>query len=389
MNPKICVIPECNNIVTRNGNTKVCEEHISGIKIKCEDCGKELILKCHKYINNIKNNTPIICGNCSSKRNMTKYISSENGKKHIKNLNETWGKSETNWRNNLVKYSKSDKGKEHSKKRITEYNKSKEGQIHIKENLKNIQKNWLGSEENLELLKENRIKSQKTLKETYYGTEKHIKQYTASFNKCHEVWSGSEDNLKLLKIIGPKGLAISHKTWNYSKENLRHLTKIREKAAFNGLTKEQFYASDNIIISFNSINKTINLEDIENFKYIKGVWSIWGIDENNKEICLEVCETQNIGKEIKCCIRLLETGNNNLNKTNAEIKESRKHYNFDDSNKRIKYRNIAEYKKYGSLIFKLIIINVEKQEKRWNIEAQYAKDNKAKYWNPAPMQKIY
>ena len=156
----------------------------------------------------------------------------------------------------------------------------------------------------------------------------------------------------------------------------------------NVFNRDKFYSLKLQLISFESKNKIITLKDIDKYINIPGIWSICSKDENNQEICLDVCETQNIGKEMLGGLNLLETGKNNLNKTDEEIKKSRIDYKSDDSNKRIKYRNIAEYKKYGNIIFKLVSINIENKEQRWNIESQYAHDNKAKYWNPAPGQSI-
>ena len=153
----------------------------------------------------------------------------------------------------------------------------------------------------------------------------------------------------------------------------------------NSFNRDKFYSSKLKLVSFKSDNKIITLEDIDLYKLIPGVWSIFGLDENNKEICLDVCETQDIGNEMLKGLRLISEGKNNLGKTDKAIKKSRFDYSYNDSFKRIKYRNIVEYK---NIIFKLVLINIETKDERWKIESQYAHDNKAKFWNLAPGQNI-
>ena len=155
-----------------------------------------------------------------------------------------------------------------------------------------------------------------------------------------------------------------------------------------GFNRDTFYASKLDLVLFESDNKIITLEEINNYNNISGVWSIWGTNEKDNKICLDVCETQDIGKEMLKGLRLIGEGRNNKDKTYEEIRESRSNYTTNDLGKRIKYKNIAEYLKYGYVIFKLVIVNILTKNERWDIESKYAHDNYAKYWNPAFGQKL-
>ena len=145
--------------------------------------------------------------------------------------------------------------------------------------------------------------------------------------------------------------------------------------------RDKFYSSTLSLVSFNSINKQISLEEIDNYNKISGIWSI----ECSNGQCLEVCETQDMGKEMKLGLRCIKKGYENINKSDLEIIDKYKNNTY----KYIKYRDIAKYSKENEkVIFKIIIDNVNDKEERFNIEAQYAHDTKALFWSTAPGQTI-
>ena len=150
--------------------------------------------------------------------------------------------------------------------------------------------------------------------------------------------------------------------------------------------RENFYLSNFKLIFFKSINKTISFDIIDSLKGISGVWSIECISNKNECICLEVCESIDIGNEMKTGIRCINKGIENINKSDEQLSK----IYTNKLSKYIKYKNIANYIKDNKMkiIFKLIAEKIEVKEQRFNIESQYAHDNKAKFWNKAPGQAI-
>ena len=152
------------------------------------------------------------------------------------------------------------------------------------------------------------------------------------------------------------------------------------ESGFN-FDRDKFYALSLSLVNFESINKIITIKDIDKYNKIPGVWSI----ECSNGECLEVCETQDIGKEMKLGLRCINKGYQNINKTDEELEIL-----YKRPSKYKKYKNITKYVKENNIqiIFKLIIKNIIEKEKRFSIERQYAHDNLAKFWSPAPGQNI-
>ena len=138
--------------------------------------------------------------------------------------------------------------------------------------------------------------------------------------------------------------------------------------------REGFYKEKLNLISFESIDKEILLEDIDSLINIPGVWSRWSND-----MCLNVCQTNNIGREMLLSIRKFDSLKNlkTYKKNNPGIEKSWWEVYLNE----LKDSN-------NNIIFKLVAINIFCKEERELIEAQYAHDNKARYWNPAPGQII-
>ncbi|SEW00406.1 hypothetical protein [[Clostridium] fimetarium] len=126
--------------------------------------------------------------------------------------------------------------------------------------------------------------------------------------------------------------------------------------------------------------------NIEQYKKQSGIWTMWGKDNFNTDICLEVAQTRDIFKELQYDLSYL---------TKVYIKENtRKRYSarrlFEfnqkfsvcecDSNRTCaKYRDIAS--SYFEVCVYLICNSNETREKRESMELKYAIDNKALYWN--------
>ena len=101
----ICLVPNCDNEVAKNTlgkrySSSYCAEHIHGIKIKCSDCNKEIIIKASHY----NENKLYYCLTCSGRRIAIKNNNSPKGKARILN--------------NFKIYRESDKAKKDREKNI-------------------------------------------------------------------------------------------------------------------------------------------------------------------------------------------------------------------------------------------------------------------------------
>ena len=143
-----------------------------------------------------------------------------------------------------------------------------------------------------------------------------------------------------------------------------------------GFDRETYYSKILSPIKFQYINKSISkasLKGIEKFNKIPGVWAIWSGNE-----CLDVCQTIDIGKEMLTVSRCLDF---NKDLTDEEIEEENKRYYYNRRKKR-------DQAQYDDITYKIVAINIEDKEKREEIEAYYAHENKSIFWSPAPNQKI-
>ena len=173
-----------------------------------------------------------------------------------------------------------------------------------------------------------------------------------------------------------------NKNSDHYNEITRHLGNrcIKCNPLENTFNRDKFYNSKFNFIDFEFINKKISWRNIDPLNNIPGVWAVWASD--NK--CLDVCQTINIGSEMLGWIR---NYNACRGKSDEElIKMNKKYQKYN----RKKKRDIAEYcsKLNSKPIFKLVAIKIKDKKKREDIEAQYAHDNKALFWSPAPGQKL-
>lgn len=153
-----------------------------------------------------------------------------------------------------------------------------------------------------------------------------------------------------------------------------------------GFDKEIFYSKKINIIYFNSLEHNVKFEDFNNLMGKIGVWSRW-TDKNHGNYCLDVCKTIDIGNEMLSSIRSFDSL---LKNPNQPL----------DVNWKAKYKNQLidaggfDKDNPGKIIFKLVFIcdkfstREKNEQEALKIEAQYAHDNKAKYWSPEPGQKI-
>lgn len=143
-----------------------------------------------------------------------------------------------------------------------------------------------------------------------------------------------------------------------------------EKMRFNKQTREEFYNKKLNLIKFNYIDKNIKLQNIDMYENIPGVWALF-----NRNLCLQVGQNENIGKELKRQLRLIhkyEVENWVNDHQNAEY-----------------FHELGLIKLKGNLIIKIISENIYDLDERLKIEMQYAFNCKAKYWSPQPEQFKY
>lgn len=141
--------------------------------------------------------------------------------------------------------------------------------------------------------------------------------------------------------------------------------------------RDKFYENKFNLISFDSLNQEVSLQDFDNLKGKIGVWSRW-TDKNHGNYCLDVCKTIDIGGEMLSSLRSFNSLKENPDQE-LDIGWKKKYYN------QAKDSGILDNS--GKIIFKLVVL-CDSQEEALNIETQYAHDNKAKYWSPESVQNI-
>ena len=137
--------------------------------------------------------------------------------------------------------------------------------------------------------------------------------------------------------------------------------------------RSEFYREKLNIISFNSLEQEVKLQDFDSLKSKIGVWSRW-TDKNHGNYCLDVCKTKDIGGEMLSSLRSF----NSLAKNpcqELDIGWKKKYFN--------QAKDAGLFDNSGKIIFKLIAL-CKTEEEALKIEQQYAHDNKAKYWSLGP-----
>lgn len=403
-----CKVETCDKNIWREEEPRkskyLCKEHaLNGMIVKCSICEVEMKSRPDRYLNHINNNIPFICRPCSAKingkDNFKKFIGSEKQKEHLKKLNsdpefikkninrlkKCWDDEEFRkmQKDKLIEWHKSDNGKEHNKKLLEYVHAKRKNEFNEKLNyylkLNNLKLEDIHCEDCGKLMKINDkysllniLKNEKPILCHYCSSSRIGKQFgSENFKK----WINSEKGREHILELGRKynyTYKENFKDWIGSEKQKEHLRKISFFSKYK--TAQNFYESKCELIKFESIDYDLKYEDIVNLEGISGVWAKF----TSNGLCLDVSQTQNIGKEMKWSLRVLDS---NKNKTDEEIE------NMNRKSLRKKYKNMYNDAN-GNIIFKIIAINIKDKETREAIEMQYAHDNKAKYWNPAPGQLI-
>ena len=146
--------------------------------------------------------------------------------------------------------------------------------------------------------------------------------------------------------------------------NLEHqISASKTSHAIVKLNIKKFISSNITIDLFinNSFSKIIpaDYESFNKYNNISGVWAIWGENSNGIKVCLDVCQTKNIGNEMRLGMR------------KSVIHKVSKYKEF------VKYKNI---------FFILVKIHITIFKDRELIEIIYAIKNNSLYWYPSPTQ---
>ena len=150
-------------------------------------------------------------------------------------------------------------------------------------------------------------------------------------------------NKELQKIASENGRITS---------NLAFKLKVYTFLSSNITTNLFLYDSFNEIIpaDYNSFKK---------YNKVNGIWAIWGENSDGIKVCLDVCQTIDIGKEMQIGMRKLVAKKQN------------------------KYKEFIKYKNIFFILVKQDILIFEDREL---LEAFYAIENNSIYWSPSPTQ---
>lgn len=319
----------------KTSNVKYCSDECKP-KAKCFLCGEEFILL-HKRVGRQK----VFCSrSCSTKYQMNNLTDkqrkalSENGRRNIQKANEYW---------------KTEEGRERKSKICAKTNSTPERAELVK-------KQW----ENEDYRNKMAESVKRRWKDGVYGN--------LAIDNLKKI------NLRIEKYCKKCQKATTHNYYNCltckppaGGRNFGDViitTKLGRKIS----PREQFYSEQLSLIKLNGLSE-ITVSDISEFNKIPGVWAIWNAKDN---ICLQVGQNLDIGKELFRQIRLL---------TKYGVEDW-----INDHDNAEYFHTIGRYYYDKELNFRIIKSNIEDKEERLIIEMQYAHDNKAKYWSPEPGQ---
>ena len=140
-------------------------------------------------------------------------------------------------------------------------------------------------------------------------------------------------------------------------------------------SREDFYNVDIKDIAksrFTDKNEIVKINgDFSKYYGVSGVWSVWAGRK-----CIDVCQTVNIGREMRNWMISYEE---NRGKTNKQLDKLNETYNYNRKKKR------DMHDKYGRRIhFRVNAVNIGDKHRRERIESMYAHRYRAEFWNPAP-----
>ena len=307
-----------NNRGTIYNNEKiyVCNK-CRNVTIKCCICGKDIIISFKK-----ENKDALSCKSCGIKKS---HRTMKNNKTGIYNL-------------------------ELNKKRIEKQKLNKTGfyDLKIQKEIHRIQKeNKIGIYDPEQKM----TKLSKTPEAIAKWITTNKKNKTGVFNKEHQL------NANRAAVKSNK----ENKTGFFNKEIQKRVSEAAHKIL--KLNIKNFLSLNTTINLFlgDSFDKIITADysSFSDYNNIPGIWAIWGENLNGIKICLDVCQTKDIGNEMRLGLRKLVAQKQN------------------------KYKNFTNYK---NIIFIPIKLDILEFKDRELLEAFYAIKNNSLYWSPSPSQ---
>lgn len=140
--------------------------------------------------------------------------------------------------------------------------------------------------------------------------------------------------------------------------------------------RELYYSTETHMVDVRSLERAIDLDDLFTLKTqwegVSGVWSLWGRKNATEPlICLDVHETLDLGYEMRMHEKSLDEARNTP--WDADIYTKDNLFSLEKRSKAISQWQDLEYR--------AVALDVRGKVKREAIEAQYAWNHKAVYWN--------
>ena len=140
--------------------------------------------------------------------------------------------------------------------------------------------------------------------------------------------------------------------------------------------RKLYYSTETHMVDVRSLERAIDLDDLFTLKTqwegISGVWSLWGRKSDDEPLtCLDVHETLDLGYEMRMHEKSLDEARNTP--WDADIYTKDNLFSLEKRSKAISQWQDLEYR--------VVALDVKGKVQREAIEAQYAWNHKAVYWN--------
>lgn len=392
---KICSFPDCDGFVTKRGS--LCCEHIdfiSSFSYECSFCSKIFKPKDHlfrSYLRYLKSGIKYCSRSCNTSAQNSLIVNCE---KHGNNQKTFGGKcmkccNENNNRNYIREQTKKVQVCTNCNKEFNSpiFNNPLCASCSNKERLnksKILEKDQICSKCNKKfnsifnmdvcnscLVTHTNLKNKKKVQ----LCEECNKEFYSTF-----IMKTCNSCLAIKKAINnKKKVQLCHKC-NKEFHSTFIMKTCHNCSGYGGFNREDFYNSRLKFIEIKMNNKIIEFNDIDDYNNISGVYALWGERETGEKVCLNVCQTINIGREL---FRFVRNSNRYKNKSDEDINKTLNSRN-NSKRKLNKIKTCRDINNYKNLELVLIAKDIDSKEERENIEMRYAHENKAIFWHPAP-----
>ena len=132
----------------------------------------------------------------------------------------------------------------------------------------------------------------------------------------------------------------------------------KNKEGVLGFNREEFYSGPLSLVTLNSLEKEVTLDDIAEYDGVPGVWAKYGKDpESGERVCLDLAETTDVRSEMRFSLRALEVGRENASASDEYLEEK---YGAES----YIYKKYREMAKYRDIDFVVVAVGVEDKEER-------------------------